>query len=44
VPATIALGGAAGYVYFDPTTGRSYYPIPTGANGHPALLVLEPTR
>jgi DNA-binding beta-propeller fold protein YncE len=37
------LAGRAHVVAVDPTTRRSYYPVPAGANGHPALLVREPS-
>ena len=38
------LADGAHVVAVDPTTHRSYYPIPSGSDGRPALLVLEPTR
>ena len=38
------LADGAHVVAVDPTTHRSYYPIPAGTGGHPALLVLEPTH
>ena len=37
------LADGAHVVAVDPTTHRSYYPIPSGPNGRPAMLVLEPT-
>jgi DNA-binding beta-propeller fold protein YncE len=37
------LAGNAHVVAVDPTTHRSYYPVPTGSNGHPALLEREPS-
>jgi hypothetical protein len=30
-------------VAVDPDTHRSYYPVPTGTDGHPALLEREPS-
>jgi hypothetical protein len=30
-------------VAVDPTTHRSYYPIPHGPSGGPALLTFQPT-
>jgi DNA-binding beta-propeller fold protein YncE len=38
------LADGAHVVAVDPTTHRSYYPIPSGTGRHPTLLVLEPTR
>ena len=46
---TVAVTGSgrvadgAHVVAVDPTTHRSYYPVPAGSNGHPALLEREPT-
>jgi DNA-binding beta-propeller fold protein YncE len=37
------LADDAHVVAVDPTTHRSYYPVPTGSNGHPALLEREPS-
>jgi DNA-binding beta-propeller fold protein YncE len=37
------LADGAHVVAVDPATHRSYYPIPAGPDGHPALLVVEPT-
>ena len=36
------LADGAHIVAVDPTTHRSYYPIPHGPDGHPALLVYDP--
>lgn len=36
------LAGGAHVVAVDPATHRSYYPIPAGSDGHPALLVYQP--
>jgi DNA-binding beta-propeller fold protein YncE len=36
------LADGAHVVAVDPDTHRSYYPVPAGANGHPALLQREP--
>lgn len=38
------LADGAHVVAVDPATHHSYYPVPAGADGHPALLELEPTR
>jgi DNA-binding beta-propeller fold protein YncE len=35
------LADGAHVVAVDPGTGRSYYPVPAGPGGHPALLVYE---
>jgi hypothetical protein len=32
------LADGAHVVTIDPATHRSYYPVPAGSNGHPALL------
>jgi DNA-binding beta-propeller fold protein YncE len=37
------LADGAHVVAVDPTTHRSYYPIPVGPDGHPALLTYQPT-
>ena len=37
------LADGAHVVAVDPETHRSYYPVPAGSNGHPALLEREPT-
>ncbi len=37
------LADGAHVVTLDAGTHRSYYPIPAGSNGHPALLVREPS-
>lgn len=37
------LADGAHVVAVDPATHRSYYPLSSGANGHPALVVLQPT-
>lgn len=37
------LADGAHVVAVDPATHRSYYPIPSGTHGHPALIVLQPT-
>lgn len=37
------LADSAHVVAVDSTTHRSYYPIPAGGNGHPALLEREPS-
>jgi DNA-binding beta-propeller fold protein YncE len=37
------LADGAHVVALDPTTHRSYYPIPHGTDGKPALLTFEPT-
>jgi hypothetical protein len=37
------LADGAHVVAVDPTTHRSYYPIPQGPDGHPALLSYDPT-
>lgn len=37
------LADGAHVVAVDAGTHRSYYPIPAGSNGHPALLVREPS-
>jgi DNA-binding beta-propeller fold protein YncE len=37
------LADGAHVVAVDPNTHRSYYPVPEGANGHPALLVRAAT-
>ncbi|OLZ62887.1 hypothetical protein AV521_40470 [Streptomyces sp. IMTB 2501] len=37
------LADGAHVVAVDPTTHRSYYPVPNGPGGHPALLVYGPT-
>jgi YVTN family beta-propeller protein len=36
------LANGAHVVAVDPHTHRSYYPVPSGSNGHPALLEREP--
>lgn len=36
------LADGAHVVVVDPTTGRSYYPVPMGTNGRPALLEAAP--
>jgi DNA-binding beta-propeller fold protein YncE len=36
------LANGAHVVAVDPHTQRSYYPVPSGSNGHPALLEREP--
>ncbi|MDF3312747.1 hypothetical protein P3H15_48305 [Rhodococcus sp. T2V] len=36
------LADGAHVVVVDPTTGHTYYPVPTGHDGHPALLEQEP--
>ncbi len=38
------LADNAHVVAIDPTTGRSYYPVPHGPGGHSALLTFEPTH
>jgi len=39
------LADGAHVVAVDPTTHRSYYPVPNAAPaGHPALLVYQPSR
>jgi DNA-binding beta-propeller fold protein YncE len=38
------LAEDAHVVVIDPTTGRSYYPVPHGPGGHPALLTYESTH
>jgi DNA-binding beta-propeller fold protein YncE len=38
------LANAAHVVALDPTTHRSYYPVPSGSSGHPALLEAAPTQ
>ncbi|KAA0108990.1 YncE family protein [Mycolicibacterium sp. P1-5] len=38
------LADGAHVVAVDPNTHRSYYPVPAGRDGHPALLVLSPAR
>jgi Uncharacterized conserved protein len=38
------LADGAHVVAIDPTTHRTYYPIPHGAAGHPALTGYQPTR
>jgi DNA-binding beta-propeller fold protein YncE len=40
---TAHLADGAHIVAVDPRSHRSYYPIPSGANGHPSLLEQEPT-
>src|SRR5262249_54821202 len=46
---TLAVSGSghladnAHVVAVDPDTHRSYYPVPSGSNGHPALLEREPS-
>jgi hypothetical protein len=46
---TVAISGTghladnAHVVALDPLTHRSYYPVPAGTNGHPALLEREPS-
>lgn len=37
------LAYGAHVVALDPTTHRSYYPVPHGTGGHPALLTYQPT-
>ena len=37
------LADGAHVVAVDPTTHRSYYPIPHGTAGHPSLLIYQPT-
>ena len=37
------LADNAHVIAVDPDTHRSYYPVPTGTNGHPALLEREST-
>ena len=37
------LADNAHVVAVDPTTHRSYYPVPAGSDGHPALLEREPS-
>lgn len=37
------LADGAHVVAVDPTTHRSYYPVPHGTDGHPALLVYRPS-
>jgi DNA-binding beta-propeller fold protein YncE len=37
------LADGAHVVAIDPNTHRSYYPVPAGTDGHPALLTREPT-
>ena len=32
------LADGAHVVMIDPTTQRSHYPVPSGSDGHPALL------
>ena len=34
---------AAGWIALDPATHRSFYPVPSGSDGHPALLERAPT-
>nr|WP_241031392.1 hypothetical protein [Rhodococcus koreensis] len=36
------LADGAHVVIVDPTTGHTYYPVPTGNDGHPALLEQAP--
>nr|WTB35147.1 YncE family protein [Streptomyces sp. NBC_00830] len=38
------LADGAHVVAVDPTTHRSYYPVPHGSGGHPALLVYRPAQ
>src|SRR5207247_590948 len=38
------LADGAHVVAVDPTTHRSYYPIPHGRDGRPALLTFDPNR
>lgn len=38
------LADGAHVVAVDPGTHHSFYPVPAGANGHPALLEQEPVR
>jgi hypothetical protein len=38
------LANNAHVVAVDPASHHSYYPVPAGANGHPALLEREPVR
>jgi DNA-binding beta-propeller fold protein YncE len=38
------LADGAHIVAVDPTTHRSYYPVPHGRDGHPALLSFDPTN
>jgi DNA-binding beta-propeller fold protein YncE len=38
------LADGAHVVAIDPTTHRSYYPVPRGPDGHPALLSFDPAR
>jgi DNA-binding beta-propeller fold protein YncE len=37
------LADGAHVVFVAPDTHRSYYPVPAGSNGHPALLLREPS-
>ncbi|MFJ9909513.1 YncE family protein [Streptomyces sp. NPDC101152] len=37
------LADGAHVVAVDPTTHRSYYPVPHGSGGHPALLIYQPS-
>ncbi|MGW0208981.1 YncE family protein [Streptomyces sp. NPDC003233] len=37
------LADGAHVVAVDSTTHRSYYPVPRGSGGHPALLIYQPT-
>lgn len=37
------LGGNAHVVAVDPSTGEAYFPLPTGRNGRPELLVTSPS-
>jgi DNA-binding beta-propeller fold protein YncE len=38
------LAGGAHVVAVDPSTHHSYYPVPAGTKGRPALLEREPVR
>jgi len=38
------LADGAHVVAIDPTTHHSYFPVPHGPDGHPALLVFDPTH
>ncbi len=38
------LAGGAHIVAVDPTTHRSYYPVPHGKDGKPGLLLFDPTH
>ncbi len=38
------LADNAHVVAVDPTTHRSFYPVPHGTNGRPALLSYQPNR